>query len=68
MINYNLLLMMVACCDNISMYSRNSINILRNFLREHRLKFYLLQLSYNIYCKNVVLQSLLGVVTHGYAP
>ena len=38
---------------HISMYSRQNINILRNFLREHCLKLNLLQLSHNMFCKNI---------------
>ena len=38
---------------HISMYSRQNINILRDFFREHCLKSNLLQLSHCMFCKNV---------------
>ena len=38
---------------HISMYSRQNINTLRNFLRDHCLKLNLLQLSHSMFCKNV---------------
>ena len=38
---------------HISMYSRQNINTLRNFLREHCLELNLLQLSHNMFCKNI---------------
>ena len=38
---------------HISIYSRQNINILRDFLREHCLKLNLLQFSHSMFCKNV---------------
>ena len=56
----------------ISMNSHQIINILKKFLREYCSKSNMLQLSHNMFCKNIahlaVAREQLRAVTHSYAP
>ena len=53
---------------HIFLYSRQNVDILKNFLKEHCLKSNLLQLSHNMFCKNVARLAIARERIHVWQP